>query len=59
MVLFEQILPFSVDLILNGLGHSGKRNRKAHKVGPDEMAHIEPPHLDLHCLLSCSYNNFL
>ena len=22
-------------------------------IEPDEMAHNEPPHLDLHCLLSC------
>ena len=24
----------------------------ANSVDPDEMAHYEPPHLDLHCLLS-------
>ena len=25
----------------------------ANNVDPDEMAHNEPPHLDLHCLPSC------
>ena len=25
-------------------------NRMASNVDPDEMAHYEPPHLDLHCL---------
>ena len=25
----------------------------ANNVDPDEVAHYEPPHLDLHCLPSC------
>ena len=30
----------------------GDKNKFANNVDPDEVAHIEPPHLELHCLLS-------
>ena len=32
-------------------GFSLKQKRMANSVDPDEMAHLEPSHLDLHCLL--------
>ena len=31
--------------------YNGK-NQKANSADPDEMAHYEPSHLDLHCLQS-------
>ena len=32
-------------------------NRMANSVDPDEMAHYEPPHLDLYCLHRCLYQS--
>ena len=29
-----------------------KKAELANRVDPDEVAHYEPPHLDLHCLTS-------
>ena len=29
------------------------KNRMANSVDPDEMAHYEPSHLNLHCLQRC------
>ena len=32
-------------------------NKIASSVDPDEMAHDEPSHLDLHCLHRCLYQS--
>ena len=41
----------------HGIGKNKTKNRMTNSVDPDEMAHYEPSHLDLHCLqrfLFCS-----
>ena len=42
-----------VSIFLKSLGTRDENSRKfANSVGLGEVAHNEPPHLDLHCLLS-------
>ena len=45
---------YNTDLLLTLLTIQTKRDAFAHCVYPDETAHNEPSHLDLHCLPFCS-----